>query len=232
MTGTMVGMAEPLQKTPEEIAATVNRLEAEARKFAAEAERAEIEAAGGRILLAQAEENYSRFKVSDDQHRVYRFITPVTKGSVLECAESLHRWSRLTPKCPIEIIFSSPGGSIFDGFVLYDEILMLRAKGHHVTTGTVGMAASMAGVLLQAGDTRWMGSEALILIHRASFGAIGKSYEVEDEIELVKRLEQRIVKIFTERTDGLLTSQKLKRGWERKDWWIGSEEALELGVGR
>ena len=42
----------------------------------------------------------------------------------------------------IEIIFSSPGGSIIDGFELFDFIQELRCKGHLVTTGSLGMAAS------------------------------------------------------------------------------------------
>lgn len=219
-----------LQRTPEEIEALVSKLQAETRKTLAEAERAEAEAAGGRILLAQAQEHHDRSQVTDDKVRLYRFNSTVTKASVSEAVETLHRWSRLDPGCDIEIVFSSPGGSLFDGFVLFDEIQMLRAKGHRVTTGTVGMAASMAGVLLQAGDHRWMGSEALIMIHRASFGAIGKSYEVEDEIELIRRLEQRIIDLFTRRTGNALTSQKIKRNWERKDWWIQASEALDLGL--
>jgi len=138
----------------------------------------------------------------------------------------LTEWSRLDPKCDIEIIFSSPGGSIIDGFELFDHIQHLRNKGHHVTTGTLGMAASMAGILLQAGDTRWVGHQAWIMIHRAAFGAYGKTYEVEDEVEFVKRIEERILDIFTSRTK--LTKQKIKRNWDRKDWWISADEAIEL----
>ena len=87
------------------------------------------------------------------------------------------------------------------------------------------MAASMAGILLQAGDTRWVGHQAWVMIHRAAFGAFGKTYEVEDEVEFVKRIEERILEIFTTRSK--LTKQKIKRNWDRKDWWISADEALE-----
>ena len=90
------------------------------------------------------------------------------------------------------------------------------------------MAASMAGILLQAGDVRWIGHQAWMMIHRAAFGAIGKTYEVEDEVRLVKRIEQRIVDIFTSRSK--LTNQKIKRNWDRKDWWIDADECLQLGL--
>ena len=140
----------------------------------------------------------------------------------------LTEWSRLSPACDIEIVFSSPGGSIIDGFELFDHIQHLRNEGHHITTGTLGYAASMAGILLQAGDTRWIGQQAWMMIHRAAFGAIGKTYEVEDEVKLVKRIEDRIVDIFTKRSK--LTSMKIKRNWDRKDWWIDADECLDLGL--
>ena len=84
----------------------------------------------------------------------------------------LTEWHRLEPKCNIEIIFSSPGGSIIDGFELFDHIQHLRNEGHHVTTGSLGYAASMAGILLQSGDTRWIGHQAWMMIHRAAFWSL------------------------------------------------------------
>ena len=140
----------------------------------------------------------------------------------------LTQWHRKDPKCDIEIIFSSPGGSIIDGFELFDFIQHLRNEGHKVTTGSLGMAASMAGILLQAGDVRWIGHQAWMMIHRAAFGAIGKTYEVEDEVRLVKRIEERILDIFTSRSE--LTKHKIKKNWDRKDWWIDADECLSLGL--
>ena len=128
----------------------------------------------------------------------------------------------------MEIIFSSPGGSIIDGFELFDHIQQLRNDGHHITTGTLGMAASMAGILLQAGDTRWVGQQAWVMIHRAAFGAWGKTFEIEDEVKFVKRMEERILDIFTSRSK--LSRNKIKRNWDRKDWWISAEEAITLGL--
>ena len=138
----------------------------------------------------------------------------------------LTEWHRINPKCDIEIIFSSPGGSIIDGFELFDHIQYLRYEGHHITTGSLGYAASMAGVLLQAGDVRWIGHQAWMMIHRAAFGAWGKTFEVEDEVKFVKRIEERILDIFTSRSN--LTRNRIKRNWDRKDWWISADEALEL----
>ena len=92
------------------------------------------------------------------------------------------------------------------------------------------MAASMAGILVQAGDTRYLSTECWLLIHRAAFMAIGQTFEVEDHVKLIQRIEKRIINIFVRRSDGKLTSQKIKRNWERKDWWLSSDECVELGL--
>ena len=86
----------------------------------------------------------------------------------------------------------------------------------------------MAGILLQAGDYRWMGHQAWMMIHRAAFGAIGKTFEIEDEVAWIKRIEDRILEIFEKKSS--LTRTKIKRNWDRKDWWISSDEALEMGL--
>jgi len=164
----------------------------------------------------------------DDRNYLYRFNEKISSESVKRCMQTLTEWSRLDPECAIEIIFSSPGGSIIDGFELFDFLQDLRYQGHHMTTGTLGYAASMAGVLLQAGDVRWVGQQAWVMIHRAAFGAWGKTYEIEDEVKFIQRIEERILGIFTSRSN--LSKTKIKRNWDRKDWWISADEAMEMGL--
>ena len=167
-------------------------------------------------------------KAQDDENFLYRFNGEVSGSTVRGCIQKLTEWHRISPKCDIEIIFSSPGGSIIDGFELFDHIQQLRNEGHHITTGTLGYAASMAGILLQAGDTRWLGQQAWLMIHRAAFGAYGKTFEIEDEVKFIKRIEERILDIFTSRSK--LTTNKIKRNWDRKDWWISADESIDLGL--
>ncbi len=86
----------------------------------------------------------------------------------------------------------------------------------------------MAGILLQAGDVRTMGRESWLLIHQAAFSALGSTYEIEDRVEWVKRIQDRILDIFADRSK--LTKAQIRRRWHRKDWWIDSDEALKLGL--
>lgn len=204
------------------------RAEAEARKVTAEAESDEAAAAKEKLELLKYKEDQAKLQASDQENFVYRFSGGVDKTSVIKCRNKLTQWSRRFPKCDIEIVFASPGGGITAGFELFDYIQQLRAKGHHITTGSLGMAASMAGILLQAGDRRWIGHQSWILIHRAAFGAIGKTFEIEDEVAWIKRIEERIINIFTARSS--LTKLKIKRNWDRKDWWISADEAIEVGL--
>ena len=222
-------------RTPEEITADIKLKEAEiafkvaeTEKIQAETSKAVFESLEAELLYKESKMVHDRRESEDENNHLFRFDGDVSKNSVLRCMKKLTEWSRLNPKCDIEIVFSSPGGSIIDGFELFDFIQELRSKGHKITTGSLGMAASMAGILLMAGDTRWIGHQCWMMIHRAAFGAIGKTYEVEDEVRLVKRIEERCLDIFVARSK--LSKQKIKRNWDRKDWWIDADECLELGL--
>lgn len=230
--------------SPAKEAAEIAKLlaEADAATAAAEKSRADTVVAHVQAEKHQAEADYARLTLKeverkeaaessrDYHHRVYRFTDPVGAASVKSCVSTLTHWSRTEPECDIEVVFTSPGGSVIDGFVLFDFLRSLSHKGHHITTGCLGMAASMAGILTQAGDTRWVGSEGWLMLHRAAFGAQGKTFDIEDEVEWVKRIEKRIIDIFVARTDGTLTAAKIRRNWDRKDWWVDSGEALELNL--
>ena len=228
-------MAASPKKTPKEVTASiqktlaeVKKIEAEIRKIEADAQTAENYARLRKIEADKKEQEWRREKADDKENMIYRFNTIVDKTYVNDCMHTLTQWSRRHPKCDIEIVFSSGGGSIVDGFVLFDFIQELRGRGHKVITGSLGMAASMAGILLQAGDHRWMGHQAWMMIHRAAFGVIGKTFEIEDHTAWIKRIEDRILDIFEKRSK--LTRLKIKRNWDRKDWWISSDDALELGL--
>ena len=230
----------PRPPTPEETA----KVEAETRLADAETRRTEVEAEteAAKRAMALVDLEYQTIKLdrerlkwadeqADAKHRqIYYFSSSVDPGSARTCAKQLETWSHQDPGCHMEIIFTSPGGSIIDGMYLFDVIQTLRRKQHTIRTGTYGMAASMAGILLQAGDVRWMSEQSWLMIHRASFGAMGSSDDVEDRLKWVRRIENRIVDIFVKRSDGKLTKSKIRRNWNRKDWWLTAEESLELGL--
>ncbi len=208
--------------------AEVKNTQAETRKNKAEATEFEAQAALTNILLDQTQRKEKEYLAADKYNFLYVFDDPVNATSVKSCISQLTVWIRNNPKQDVEIVFNSPGGDIVEGMALFDFIQLVRDKGHHVTTTALGMAASMAGILLQAGTKRVMGKEAWVLLHEASFGTAGKIGDVEDKVEWVKRIMKRIRKIFATRSK--LTEGQISRRWKRKDWWLSSDDCLKLGL--
>lgn len=220
--------------TPEEVAAHVAQSQAEAAKAQAEAAKAdaearklEAEAAAAEVVQRHKEREERASLAGDEWHHVYRFNGAVTGDSARAAVRKLSEWRRNDPGCDIEVVFNSPGGSVIDGMALFDAILDLRATGHRITTRCQGMAASMAGILLQAGEVRVIGKESYLLIHEVSTMAMGKIGEIEDEVEFVKKIQDRVLTIFAERSN--LSKATIRRRWRRKDWWLSSDEALKFG---
>ena len=185
-----------------------------------------VELESSRLGLKRFQDRDNNERSEAEHHRVYHFYGGVNHVSVALAMNTIGQWAR-KEVAPIEMVFNSPGGSIIEGLALYDFILSLRDKGHEVTTVGLGMVASMGGVLLQAGDHRIVGRNCHMLIHEASTYANGKISDMEDEVAFVKRLQDRLVDILSERST--LTKAEIKRRWKRRDWWIDAEQTVALG---
>lgn len=247
--------------SPEREAAEITKVLAEARQAQANADKytqeaesaryqglmAKYEAEKSRKFLLDVERANARVYAQDKYNHTYRFYGVIDESAVRLAIDELTIWDRIDPACPIELIFNSPGGSIIDGMDLFDFIQELRRKGHHVTTAARGYAASMGGILLQAGDSREVGREAYVLIHQPSAGIIGKIGDIKDEMVFLDKMCDRIVNIFASRAaiagangtashpltrDQIANGDVSKRipGWERKDWWLDSDECLKYGL--
>jgi len=234
-------ISEKFLQDPDIKAAFIRKLDAEARSHLAEAshwdaETATIEQLVERNELSLKIDRIGKAEVlsSDDYHHVYRFQKAVDAGSVQSAQARINYWVREAEAkgetTAFELVFTSPGGAVVDGMAFFDYLLELRARGHHVTTVVRGMAASMAGILLQAGDVRVMGAESWILIHQVQAGILGSYGELADRMEWLKKVQDRILDIFAARTGDKCSRASLKRNWERTDWWIDSREALRLGL--
>lgn len=225
-------MAATAKDSAEVQEARAAALKAETKKFQAEARRELAEAKLQEILVEREEDQREVERAGDAHHHVYVFDDEVSERSVKACIDQLATWHRTDPDCDMEIQINSPGGSIFDGFALIDYIRDLREKGHEITIVALGMAASMAGVILQSGTTRIMGENCLLLVHEGSFGAIGDFGEVQDRVKMMALLHEKILDLFATRAQPInkkTTKAFIKRNWKRKDWWIPAEEALALG---
>lgn len=216
-----------VQKTKAETQKTL----AEARKAEAQALQAECEAKAQSLRLVDIEEKHQREHCHDFYFGRYTFEGEINAESVERCISALTCWERTKDptdeKFRIEVVFSSPGGSMVDGLALYDYIKAMQRKGFHIDTLALGCAASMAAILLQAGEVRRMGAESYLLIHEVSFGTHGKFGEIADEMKWIEKVHERVLNIFAERSGK--EKAEIRRQWERKDWWLDSSEAKEYG---
>jgi ATP-dependent Clp protease protease subunit len=206
----------------------ISKLEAaQTRKYEAEADAAV--ALRRRLTLEADEVEHERDhrSASEWESHIYTFDAPVGPASVQECMRVLGMWQRHSPSENFKITFNSPGGNVFDGLALYDFIQQIRGEGIRVDTTALGMAASMGGVLLQAGEQRTMARSSYLLIHEVSSGASGSMEALKDSIKFSERLQERLLDILAERSS--LTAKQIKTKWKRKDWWLDAYEARDLG---
>ena len=170
---------------------------------------------------------HRRDAAHSSEARILTFYGEVGHTSVARALDELGIWARRDPGQPIKLIFNSPGGSVLDGLALYDYLRELQAGGTEITTVGMGMAASMGGVLLQAGQRRILSRNAYMLIHEVSSLGYGKISEMEDEVIFAKRLQERLLDILAERST--LTKATIRNRWRRKDWWLDAGQALAAG---
>gem|GEM_PF-1926503 len=126
----------------------------------------------------------------------------------------------------VTVRINSGGGSVIEGLAIYD---CLVGSGMEVSTHIEGMAASMAGVVAQAGRARRMNRNAFIMVHRVSGTGEGDADDLRAQADLVEKCEARVKAIYAQRTG---RPAHVVDGWYAKktDWWITAEEALALGL--
>ena len=123
---------------------------------------------------------------------------------------------------PISMYINSPGGSVLAGFGIYD---VARKINSPIKTICVGMAASMAAILMLCGEDRAITKHGRIMLHQPQSGVIGTCDEIEITCEEVVKLRSEIFDLIEERTS-LVNARDLFR----LDKWYNVLEALEVGL--
>lgn len=219
---------------PTKSQADVQNLLAQAEKARAEAEyfrnQAKREQAMAELTALQLEEERKQHEfnmAANSLSRVYDFTGSVGGVSSEMAIQTLSRWARIS-KEPITIRFSSPGGSVIDGFSLYDSIKAIRDQGIRVTVFALGYAASMASVLLQSGDERVVAPNAWVLLHEISSRTGGTLGQIKDDVKFTTELNERLFSILAERAK--VSKKKLMTMAHRKDLWLSAEQSVKLGI--
>jgi len=130
------------------------------------------------------------------------------------------------PGKDISIYINSPGGVVQAGLGIYDTMQYISSK---VGTICTGMAASMAAVLLVAGEKgrRSALPHSRVMIHQPSGGMQGQSSDMEIAVREVQKLRQELYHIISEHSGQ--SFKKVEKDSDR-DYWMTSQEALAYGM--
>jgi ATP-dependent Clp protease protease subunit len=130
------------------------------------------------------------------------------------------------PTKDISLYINSPGGSVTDGFAIFDTMNYLKCD---VSTICVGLAASMGAFLLAAGKKgkRYALQNSEIMIHQPLGGTQGQATDIQIQAEHILKLKKRLTKILAENCDKPL--DKVAADCER-DYYMSADEAKAYGL--
>ena len=126
----------------------------------------------------------------------------------------------------ISIYINSPGGSVTAGLGIYDTMQFISSK---VATICTGMAASMAAVLLVAGEEgkRSALPHSRVMIHQPLGGVQGQASDIEIEAREIQKLKKELYTIISNHAH-----QPFDKVWKDSDrnYWMTATEAKEYGM--
>jgi ATP-dependent Clp protease protease subunit len=130
------------------------------------------------------------------------------------------------PGKDVSIYINSPGGSVYAGLGIYDTMQYISSD---VATICTGMAASMAAVLLVAGEKgkRFALRHSRVMIHQPMGGAQGQASDIEITAREIKKLKSELYNIISEHSGKPFDI--VERDSDR-DFWMTAEEAKEYGM--
>lgn len=129
-------------------------------------------------------------------------------------------------EAPIKIFINSPGGSVYDGFAIYDMIRLVRPK---VVIISAGLSASAATVIMLAAEKedRLALPNARIMIHQPSMQFQGAAEDVRRTADEVLKIKDKLNKMYADETGQPI--EKVREDTDR-DYWLSPDEAVEYGL--
>ena len=160
------------------------------------------------------------------KERIVFLGTPITDHVANVIIAQLLYLEREDPDSDINLYINSPGGVISAGLAVYDTVNLIRPN---VSTICVGMAASMATVLLCGGQKgkRFALPNATIHMHQPMGGAQGQASDIEIAAREIIRMQDKIRQVLSKHTGQ--TYEKIARDTDR-DYYLAADQALEYGI--
>ncbi len=130
------------------------------------------------------------------------------------------------PDKDIKLYINSPGGSVTSGMAIYDTMQYIKPN---VSTICIGIAASMATILLTAGEKgkRFCLPNSEVMIHQVMGGTEGQASDIKIHAERILKLKDRLNGILAERTGK--TKEQIEKDSDR-DYFMEAAEAVTYGL--
>ncbi|MFT3867070.1 MAG: ATP-dependent Clp protease proteolytic subunit [Nibricoccus sp.] len=130
------------------------------------------------------------------------------------------------PKKDIHLYINSPGGVVTGGMAIYDTINFLQCD---VVTYCIGMAASMATVILSAGTKgkRFALPNSRVMIHQPSGGAGGQAADIAIAAREILRWRKVLNETIAKHTGK--TAEQVEKDSDR-DYYMTAQEAKDYGI--
>ena len=132
------------------------------------------------------------------------------------------------PDKDIQLYINSPGGSVTAGLAIYDVMQLVRCD---VSTICIGLAASMASLLLAAGTKgkRYALPHARVMVHQPHImgGLSGQASDIEIQAKEMINTKRRLTELYVEHTgkDYAFLDQTMDR-----DYFMSSDDAQAFGL--
>lgn len=123
----------------------------------------------------------------------------------------------------IDVRINSPGGSVFEGLAIFNELDRHDATINVFVDGT---ALSMASAVAMAGDTITMADNALMMIHNPRAGVVGESKDMRRIADMVDKSKESLIKAYAGKTG---KDKNEISALMDAETWMTAEEAFELG---
>ncbi|EPO2450614.1 Clp protease ClpP [Providencia rettgeri] len=123
----------------------------------------------------------------------------------------------------INLHIHSPGGEVFEGIAIYNQL-----KNHNatITVHIDGLAASMASVIAMVGDEVKMPKNAMMMIHKPWGVSWGDANDMRDYADLLDKVENVLIPAYMEKTGKTKEEIEAMLGEET---WLTAEECVEHG---
>jgi ATP-dependent Clp protease, protease subunit len=130
------------------------------------------------------------------------------------------------PKKEISMYINSPGGVVTSGMAIYDTMQFIRPS---VATLCIGQAASMASLLLAAGEKgmRYSLPNSRIMLHQPSGGFQGQASDIERHAEDIIKMKRRLNEVYVRHTGK--DYETIEKTLDR-DYFMSAEDARAFGI--